>query len=302
MDISFLSYVPLFLLFGLGYLLKRLHFLDQDHAAFFLKLVMYLAVPALVIPSVTSLPLSFTFLYLPLIAILLQVSIFAVFFFISRFLSLPKKTLGVFLISGMIMNLSFTLPFFLNIAGKEQMVYYAFFIIGHDLLLFTFVYFLANFYGTEHATFSFRNSFKKILLLPPIWALVFGFLFNLGNITLPSVLSDTFTFLGNMLIPLVLLALGVYFQFRITLPLKIFPVIFCKLFLGVVGAFFFIKLFSLEGTARLVVLLGAISPIGFNTLVFSSLENLDKEYAAQLVSVALLIGLFVVPLFLSIVG
>lgn len=307
MSVSILQYLPLFFLFGLGYFLKRINFLQKDHAALFLKLIMYVAVPALIIPSVASLPLSMELVYLPLIAILIQLLAFAIFFLFSRlfssFLSFSKKTLGVFLISSMIMNLSFALPFFLSIAGKEQMAYYAFFNIGHDILLFTFVYFLACLYSSENGRhYNITDAVKKILLLPPLWALLLGFVLNIGGISLPEFATTTFTFLGNILIPLVLLALGVYFEFHITHPLRVFPAIFGRMALGTALAFFFISLFYLEGAARLVVLLGGISPLGFNTLIFSSLEKLDTEYAAQLVSFALLIGLFVVPVFLSIVG
>lgn len=305
MVVSVLQYLPLFLLFGLGYFLKRIGFLQKDHAALFLKLIIYVAVPALIIPSIASLPLSLELVYLPLIAILIQLLAFAAFFLFSRlfFCSFSKKTLGVFLISSMIMNLSFALPFFLSIAGKEQMAYYAFFNIGHDILLFTFVYFLACLYSSENGRhYNITDAVKKILLLPPLWALLLGFVLNVSGISLPEFAATTFTFLGNILIPLVLLALGAYFEFRITQPLRVFPAILGRMALGTALAFFFIWLFSLEGPARLVVLLGGISPLGFNTLIFSSLEKLDTEYAAQLVSFALLIGLFVVPVFLSFVG
>lgn len=304
MSVSVLQYLPLLFLFSLGYFLKRINFLQKDHAALFLKLIMYVAVPALIIPSVASLAFSFELLYLPLIAILIQLLAFSAFFVASRFFppSFSKKSLGVFLISSMIMNLSFALPFFLSIAGKEQMAYYAFFNVGHDILLFTFVYFLACLYGTENGGhYTFRDALKKILTLPPLWALLAGFVLNVTKISLPEFATNTLTFLGNMLIPLVLLALGVYFEFRMTTPLRVFPAILGRMAVGTLLAFFFIWLFSLEGAARLVVLLGGISPLGFNTLVFSSLEKLDTDYAAQLVSVALLIGLFVIPVFLEVV-
>lgn len=225
MSVSVLQYLPLFLLFGLGYFLKRIGFLQKDHAALFLKLIMYVAVPALIIPSVASLQLSLELVYLPLIAILIQLLAFAAFFLFSRlfFRSFSKKTLGVFLISSMIMNLSFALPFFLSIAGKEQMAYYAFFNIGHDILLFTFVYFLACLYSSENGRhYNIKDAVKKILSLPPLWALLAGFVLNVSGISLMEFATTTFTFLGNILIPLVLLALGVYFEFRVTQPLRCF--------------------------------------------------------------------------------
>ena len=109
------------------------------------------------------------------------------------------------------------------------------------------------------------------------------------------------TQLGSLLVPLVLLALGSYFSFSIQNPLEIFPVIGARMFLGTVLALIFIHFFSLDRAALVIVLLGGIAPLGFNTLIFASLEKLDTEYAAQLVSVSLLVGMIVIPIVLAFV-
>ena len=200
--------------------------------------------------------------------------------------------------SGMIMNLSFILPFYLMEAGEELLPIYVFFNVGHDLLLYTFVYFIATLHGSHKLYNPIMHGMKKILLLPPFWALIVGLLLNFNGLSVPSFLTETMTQIGAILVPLVLLALGAYFEFRIENPWQVFPVIFGRMALGGALAFFFVWLFSLEGASRLIVLLGGIAPLGFNTLVFSSLEGLDTEYASQLVSVSLVVGLFAIPLLL----
>ena len=141
------KFLPLFLLFGFGYFLKKTGFLQKETAGFFLKFAMHVALPCLIIPLVATLPLSWNYAYLPLIAILILLGNFFVFFLVSRFFNLNKKTQGVFLISSMIMNLSFVLPFYLSAAGEQQLPVYVFFNVGHDLLLYTFVYFIAALHG-----------------------------------------------------------------------------------------------------------------------------------------------------------
>ena len=294
-------FLPLFLIFGLGYLLKRTGFLSKEIAGFFLKFAMYVALPCLIIPKIATLPLSWSYGYLPLIAIMMLLVNFFVFFFVTRFLHLPKKKQGVLLISCMIMNLSFVLPFYLAEAGEELLPIYVFFNIGHDVLLYTFVYFIASLHGTNKTYNPVVYGIKKILLLPPFWALVVGIILNLTETSVPLFLSSTMTSLGGLLVPLVLLALGAYFEFSLKNPLEIFPVIGARMLLGGLLALLFIELFSLEGASRLIVLLGGIAPLGFNTLVFASLEDLDKEYAAQLVSVSLLLGLIVISIVLAFV-
>ena len=55
------------------------------------------------------------------------------------------------------------------------------------------------------------------------------------------------------------------------------------------------NLFGLEDMLRKVVIICSSAPVGYNTLVLSSLENLDKEFAASLVSISLILGIIYVP-------
>ena len=281
-------------LFLLGYILKRINFLTKDHASLFLKIVMYVALPALIIPSVASMELSLSLLRLPFIAILIMLILFSFSFFIIKLFSASKQTTGTFLLSVMIMNLSFVLPFFLAVAGEETIPYFLFFNLGHDILLFSFVYTLACYYGRKEGIgFDWKRTIKKLLSLPPLWALLVGLFLNFTNTPVPSLLEPTLTIIGGLLVPLALLALGVYFEFQIKKPILFTTALLLRMGVGFLLGLFFIWLFSLEGIEKLVVLLCSLAPIGFNTLVFSSLENLDKETAAQFVSFALFVGMIV---------
>ncbi len=290
--------IPLFLLFALGYVLKKQAFLEKSHADLFLKLAMYVAYPALIIPSFAVLPLSLDLLYLPIIAAAIMLLLFCIAFVIGKKLSLPRATMGTFLLSAIIMNLSFMLSFFLTIAKKEDVAYFLLFNMGHDMVLFTFVYWIACKYGTNEYTP--KQMAKKIFLLPPLWAMVAGLLLNWTQTPVPEVLSITFSMVGSIIVPLVMLAIGVYFTGAIKHVRLVMTSIGIRMIGGGILGMLFVTFFSLEGMVRFVVLFCSIAPVGFNTLVFSSLENLDKEFAAQVVSLALLIGLGTTTLFLYI--
>ena len=66
--------------------------------------------------------------------------------------------------------------------------------------------------------------------------------------------------------------------------------------LGFVLGLGFCYLLDLEGLIKSVVLIGASAPVGFNSIIFASMEKLDKEYAASMVSFGILTGLAVIPL------
>jgi predicted permease len=71
---------------------------------------------------------------------------------------------------------------------------------------------------------------------------------------------------------------------------------------GLMLGFILVKLFDLEGLSKAVVLLGAAAPVGYNTLTFSSMENLDKEFAANLVSFSILTGIIFIPILIFLIG
>jgi malate permease and related proteins len=292
--------MPVVILFMLGIFLRRINFLEKEHADLFLKVAIYVSLPALIIPSFAKIPLSFTLLYLPLIAIIIMLILGTIGFMVSKLFSLSEQTKGTFIMSTMIMNLSFVLVFFLAIADPNDIAYFLLFNFGHNILLFTFVYWIACKYGRRKAgkNESADPPWKKLLSLPPLWAMVSGLLINLTKTNIPVVLDATFSLLGNILIPLVTIALGVHFSMKIKRPALLGSSMLIRMAGGFTLGVFFVWLFSLEGIARFAVLMGSVAPVGFNTLVFSSVENLDKDLAAQLVSITLLLGLFVLPIIL----
>jgi len=43
-------------------------------------------------------------------------------------------------------------------------------------------------------------------------------------------------------------------------------------------------------------MIGAAAPVGYTTLTYSFLENLDMEFAASLISFSIIMGMIFVPL------
>ncbi len=290
--------IPVILIFILGYLLKRLNFLTKENGALFLKLVFYVSFPALIILSITKIKITTEFFYLPIIPILIIFSTFIFSFFVGRLFNLPRKTFGVYLVGTLIMNIGFTLPFFIAAYGNMGVARVSMFDFGNGLLTLTFVYLLACKYGKDKLYY--KTMIKKFALLPSIWALLIGLILNFTNLAIPPIMKDFLQKVGNMTIPLIMLSLGIYFTPKIIKLLPLSSAIVTRMGLGLLLGFLFVKLFNLEGLNRLIVLIGSAAPVGYNTLVFSSLENLDKEFAASLVSISILLGIIFIPLLIAV--
>src|SRR4051794_28125256 len=99
------------LIFILGYVLKKAKILKKNDGDSFLRLVFYIVLPSLYIVSIPSLKLVPSLFYLPLVVPLVVFATFILSFLVGKALRLQKISFGVFLISTMIMNTGFLLPF-----------------------------------------------------------------------------------------------------------------------------------------------------------------------------------------------
>lgn len=286
--------IPVITIFVLGFLLKLVGVLKAEHGDVFMKVVFYLSLPALVILSLTRIELSRELAWLPLISFSVIMLMWLSSYFGARMLRLPRTTMGVLLIGTMIMNIGFALPFVIAAYGDEGLAILSIFDFSNAVLAFTLVYYLACRYG-EHGNSS-RLLLKKFAVSPPIWALVAGILLNISNTGIPAVPASLFQILGDLTIPLIMLTLGIFFNIRLIKPAPVFLGIFIRMGLGFLAGLLFCYMLGLDGLIRAIVLIGSSAPIGFNSIIFASMEKLDKEYAASMVSFGIIAGLVVIPL------
>lgn len=286
--------IPVILIFVLGFILKLFGVLKQEHGDVFMRVVFYLALPALVILSLTRIELTGEYIWLPIISFSVIMIQFLVSYLVGKFMKLDRKTHGVLLTGTMIMNIGFALPFIIASYGDEGLALLSMFDFSNAILAFTLVYYLACRYG-ENGNSS-KMLFKKFLFAPPIWALVAGIVLNLTNTEIPPVPAHLFQILGDLTIPLIMIALGIFFNLRLIKAGPVFIGIGIRMVLGFAIGYAFCYFLNLEGLIKVIVLIGASAPVGFNSIIFASMEKLDKEYAASMVSFGILAGMVVIPL------
>jgi len=285
--------IPIIIVFFLGFTLKKIKLFSSDTADTLLKLSFYVTLPSLTFLSGATAELNLKFIFLPVIAILTMLLISLISVPIANLFKMPRATHGSFLVGTLIMNTGFTLPFVLAAFGNQGLAIYTIFDFGNSLMIFTFAYYFAIKYGNKSKS---KIPIKKFLLLPPIWGLLLGIIFNLLNIELSSTAVNFFETVGKPTIFLVIFSLGLYFHPHVFNLGKMFTVFGLRIGVGMLLGIGFTTLFKLEGISRILVIIFCGAPVGYNTLIFSSLEGLDKEFAASLVSISLLLGIVYVPL------
>lgn len=289
--------IPIMFIFIIGYIFKKAGILKTEDGNILLKIIFYFSLPALIIDSIPKIKLSTEMMFLPLAAVWIVLITFFVSFFISKKLRLETKSLGTFLIGSMIMEISFTLPFIITTFGTEGAARMVLFDIGNTIMAFSFVYFIACRYGKNNNS---KILIKKIIFSPPLLASLFAVALNILNFQLPQIVNNATKIVGSLTIPLMIFSLGIYFNPNLKKILPTFLTVFIRMFIGLISGFVLIKIFGLDGLDKIVVLIGAAAPVCYNTLTFSSLEELDKEFAANAISFSILIAFLLIPALLII--
>jgi len=294
MEIILLKIIPVILLFLTGILFRSIGLLEIKHADIFMKLVFNLAFPALIVISVSSVTLKGHLALFPFISPLIILSVFILSYPFGKIvLKLERKSFGVFLAGTMIMNNGFILPFIIAAYGDEGLARLSLLDLGNAMTVFTFVYFLTCRYGENS-----RNTMEmagKLIKSPPIWALLCGLFLNLNSMKLPGSLEKYCEFSGSMAIPLIMISIGIYFNTKIVKPAALISLISIRVIFGFTLGYAASSILGLEGIDRKIVLIVAASPAGYNTLVFSSLEKLDMEFAASAVSYSIAAAIIYIP-------
>lgn len=286
--------IPLILAFFTGIAFKKLKLLSKEDAPILLRLVLTITLPALTIIAISNVVLVADMALIPFLAIIVVFLMFGISSLVGKKLKLTGPTFGSFLVGTMIMNTAYSLPFFAAAFGNEGLARASLFDIGNTFMIFTFTYYNAIKYGENSHTDKIQ--WGKFLRLPPLWAMILAFAWKASSLQLPPLALNYLNLIGQPTVPLVMIALGLYFDPSLSNLGKAVVGIFIRMGLGLGIGIALAAIFGLEGITRTVVIVNSALPIGFNTLIFANLENMDREFAATLVSISIFIALFYIPL------
>lgn len=291
---------PVIIVFIVGVVVRHFGLLEKRHADIMLRLVVRIGLPALIFASISRIPLSFELSYLPLAASLTLILTWPLVLLTGRAMQLPRVTLGSFVIGPMIMNMAFMFPFVIVAWGAEGFALAALFDFGNGIIVLTLVYALSCWYGADETRW--LDVLKKMVTFPPFIALFLALVINILHMPVPEMLADGIHVVGRYVILLVPLALGMYFNPRITDTGAVFSAVAIRIGVGLLFGFLWVELFELEGLMRSVVLLCCAAPVGFNVLVFAAEHHLNKEFAASIASISLMLGLIYIPAMIYLLG
>ena len=287
--------LSIIIMIGLGYFLKRIDFLSEKDIDPFNKIVMYILLPCMIFHALYSADLSLISKLgiLPLVILASSAVTGIVSFFILKRLKLDDITLWSVLVTVMIANTAFMgYPVTLGIYGQDGFLRAIFCDIATlcIFLMLSFVLIL-KFGGTV------KTAFKKIAFFPPLWAVIFGLVFNFINIPIGPVLDNTINYLGQGAIPLIMVALGLSIDFSAIKRSKsmiVFTSIMKLAFFPLV-AFFVATQLGLIDLQFKISIVEAAMPSGMMSLLLAITYKLNYELTSDCILINTVISLITLP-------
>ena len=285
--------MPIILYFLIGYSLKRFGVLKKEEAGVLIRLVFYLMSPAVIITSMSSMKFSETLIYYPISAICIHIFMYFLTLIIANKLKISDKEKVIFRGSTLIMNMTFVLPFFIVFFGEENVYLLSLFDAGNLLMVTTVVYsiFITN-------SGSLLNKIKTVLKSPLIISMIIGALLNITGIRLPRGVEITIQNIASITGTVIMIALGAYFTPKFS-KLKLSVIVILVKMLGVVFIGTILgKVLPIDKMGKMLILLGAMSPVGNNVLSYALITDGDVEMATNVISLSNIVSFISISLLL----
>lgn len=284
---SFLLLLPLYLLIASGFTMGRFVKLSENTLIriltdFFMPLLLFSSLYLSPISPREMIALTGSSMFviiLMFIAALLYISIFA-----------PKQK--TFISPVVFMNSGFLgIPLMQLWGGKEAMNIIIIFDQIQTIVIFTLGYMILE------GGFSITG-FKASIKSPILWAVIAGFLFNLLKVPLPESLIRSFSFAGSAATPIAGFVLGHSLSGRKKEKISIH--VFAGIILRIVGGFLAglaaVRLLSLTGTMKTVIIVASSLPAAVITYVLPARLGHDSSIPREIVIISTIIGVFTIPL------
>lgn len=257
------SFIMIIALILLGYILKKLKYLKEEDGRVLAILVMNVTLPSLVIVTLSGVKIDPSLIMLPIIMIVY--AIIAKFLVILLFIKYNNQIRGSVGMMASAFNIGlFAYPLVEQMFGAKGLLYFGMFDIGGSIMMFGVTYFVGSYFSEGGDTFDARYLVMSMLKTVPLMTYVIMLIFNLIHFKLPEPILDFFSIISKANMPLSMILLGIYLNFKIDryyLPIALKYLAFHYGFGAIVGGLCYIYL-PLNEMFRTTLLIGWLLPIG----------------------------------------
>jgi predicted permease len=285
---ALIELLPVYIFLFIGWLLRRLNVVDERAPSFLIRFGFFVIAPAVIFNALSRVDPTSTLIAFPIFASLAGIVGYLSGKYVTHKFSFLALRKPVVIMSCLFVNAAFTLVFVTASFGDSG---------AARVILFNVIN-LPVVYGFGHLIAAHANPkkheekhvAKKLLASTPLWALVLGPLVNVLNVDTPAAVYKVTDAIALLVVPVAATAIGMCFSFARHDMRDSFIVMATRYATGIILAVIVVLAFGLEGIDRAVALALGTAPIGFSTLTFAHLENLDAAFAAKTLGASFLIS------------
>lgn len=286
------------LMIVLGYVLKRIDVLNAQDSTTLSKIVVDVTMPALIFTKLSTAQISGDMLILPVACFIISMACMLIAYIYCKSRSYSKVKTWTIMIAAAMMNTGFIgYPICLGVFGNAGFLRAIFCDLSTTILFVTFgILLISQFGGSKN------EIIKSGLSIIPLWAVIFGLIFNFTHIQYGYVLSNVLNYLGNATVPLIMISLGLTLNFREIKNYLSDSLVVSVIRLGISPVLMFILLMGLNVTGLNfnVGVLEAGMSTAMYTLVLSLTYGLDNKLMSSCIFTDVILSLVSLTVIISV--
>jgi len=259
------------------------------------SLVIQILLPLLTIAVIAKAPMTEIIWQIPITAVFVTLSCLFFAWFIYAVLrktimrDMSDATMGSLIIGSAWCNATYLgLPIITGIFGQElSFIPVLYDVLALTPLLWTIGVFIAGYFREDEQSHGERlqGSLKKILRLPPIYAVIIGLTLRICSIPIPDILLHVSEIAGKAVPPIMMISVGM----ALTVPkwtslMKILPGSMIRLFIGPALASLAVMVFGMQYPMGKALIMESGMPTMVLTLALIDMHDLDAEILSHLIA------------------
>jgi len=308
---TFSAILPLFLVIGLGAVLRFLRLVPDEWEYAFNQFVLKIGIPFLLFKSFVD-GAFYLIGYKDLIVlniIFLLIVIFFIFILI-RFSNISEKMKKTLFISGGFSNVALGIPVAIELYGNEVVSQLGIIISLYFITIFCLGLFYLEYHVHDKNIQTYNKSiWLRVFRNPIIIGVILGIISALAQISFPNEVLRTFDIVAQSVVPLILFSIGIFIGRSSIGKFKdwIFPGVFSITTLVLLPALMFVLgsiVFNniLNTTSLALSILEAAMPLAITPFVLADEYNLDKSFLARSIILSTTLSLITIPGWIYVLG
>ncbi len=291
--------LTIIVLIVIGYASKRIGLLKPEDSINLNKIVVNIAIPALIFLAMYTADLSNIKVLAPITLICMVTGSICglIAYLFSKAKGYSKKTRWTLVSTSTLFNSGFLgYPVVLGVFGTEGLVRAVFYDMGSTLLFLCLgVLFIVIFGG------KYSSILRRTLLFPPLWGIILGILTNVLHLNLGFIPLNVLQYLSDAAVPVIMISLGLSLEVRglKNYFAKASLVSAIRLIISPIIALSLVHIVGLECFGGTVTVVEAGMPSALLSLVLAASYDLDVRTAAACIFLSTVLSMITLPIMMT---